>query len=80
MDLEEEILARIKAAQSLDKSAAVSDFQIRVGENGTVLINLKTGKAQLIYDDESKLHDLKDLGLSEGEPDSKAKSSGGSGP
>jgi hypothetical protein len=68
MDLEQEILARIGAAKSLAPDAKVEDFQIRAGENGTVLINLKTGKAQLVYDDDSELHDLKDLRLSEGGP------------
>jgi hypothetical protein len=63
MELENEILARIRAAKSLDTSVKQEDFQIRVGENGTVLINLKTGRAQLIYDDESRLHDLADLSL-----------------
>jgi hypothetical protein len=63
MELEDEILARIRAAKSLDASVKEEDFQIRAGENGTVLINLKTGRAQLIYDDESKLHDLADLSI-----------------
>ena len=61
MDLEEEILARIRAAQSLNPGTKVEDYQVRVGENGTVLINLKTSRAQLVYDDASDLHDLKDL-------------------
>ncbi len=63
MDLDEEILARIKAA--LNKDAKPTDFQVRAGDNGSVLINLKTGKAQLIYDDESELHDFQDLGIKE---------------
>lgn len=61
MDLDDEILARIHAAISLAPGAKVEDFQIRAGDNGTVLINLITGRAQLIYDDDSKLHDLEDL-------------------
>jgi hypothetical protein len=61
MDLEDEILSRIRSAKSLSPELKVEDFQIRAGENGSVLINLKTGKAQLVYDDESKLHDLEDL-------------------
>lgn len=61
MDLEEEILARINAAKALDKTINVSDFQLKVGDNGSVLINLKTSRAQLIYDDDSKLHDIEDL-------------------
>ena len=63
MDLDEEILARIQASKLWDKTSNASDFQIKVGENGTVLINLKTGRAQLLYDDQSELHDLEELGL-----------------
>ena len=61
MELDDEILSRIRASKGWDKDAKISDFQIRVFENGSVLVNLKTGKAQLIYDDESVLHDLDDL-------------------
>ncbi len=63
MDLNEELLLRIKAACSLDKNTSDSDFQIRAGENGSVLINLRTGRADLIYDDESDLHDFEDLNI-----------------
>jgi len=63
MDLDEELLARIRAAQSLNPGTKVEDYQVRVGENGTVLINLKTSRAQLVYDDGSELHDLEDLKL-----------------
>jgi len=35
-----------------------SKFQLKAAENGSILINLKTRRAQLIYDDESELHDL----------------------
>jgi hypothetical protein len=61
MELEDEIVARMRAAKSLDKETKPGDFQIRVAENGSVLVNLKTGRAQLLYDDDSKLHDLEDL-------------------
>jgi hypothetical protein len=61
MELDEELLARIRAAASFDKTVKVSDFQLRAGENGSVLINLRTGLAQLVYDDDSELHDLEDL-------------------
>ena len=61
MELEEELLARIRAAKSLDKGVKTGDFQVRAGENGSVLINLKTGKAQIVYDDNSELHDLDEL-------------------
>ena len=65
VDLDQEIISRIHASKLWDKTSEVSDFQIKVAENGTVLINLKTRRAQLLYDDESELHDLEDLGLSE---------------
>ena len=58
MELEEEILARIRAAKAWDKTAKLTDFQLKAAENGSILINLKTRRAQLIYDDESELHDL----------------------
>ena len=61
MELDDEIISRIRAAKGWDKDAKLSDFQIRAFENGCVLVNIKTGKAQLIYDDESVLHDLDDL-------------------
>ena len=61
MELDEEILARVTAAKSWDKNAKLTDFQLKVAENGSVLINLKTSRAQLIYDEDSELHDLEDL-------------------
>jgi hypothetical protein len=44
-----------------DKDAKLGDFQIRGHENGLVLVNLKTRRAQLLYDQDSELHDWKDL-------------------
>jgi hypothetical protein len=61
MDLDEELRARMRAAASLDPETKPTDFQVRAGLNGTVLINRRTGKAQLVYDDDSELHDLEDL-------------------
>lgn len=61
MVIDEEILARIRAAKVWDKEAKLEDFQIRAAENGFVLINLKTRRAQLLYDDDSELHDLEQL-------------------
>ena len=61
MDIDEEIKARIRAAKSWDKDAKFEDFQIRVAENGYVLINLRTGRGQLIYDEFSELHDVEQL-------------------
>jgi hypothetical protein len=61
MDIDEEIMARIRAAKVWDKDSKLEDFQIRAAENGFVLINLKTGRAQLIYDENSELTDLAKL-------------------
>jgi hypothetical protein len=59
--LDDEILTRIRAAKVWDKNSKIEDFQLRAHENGLVLLNLKTRRAQLLYDEDSKLHDWKDL-------------------
>jgi hypothetical protein len=80
MELEEEILARIRAAKSWDTDAKPGDFQLKAAENGVVLVNLKTSRAQLIYDDTSELNDLEQLFSNDGSagdgiaPSSKTKS------
>jgi len=61
MIIDDEILGRIRAAKVWDKNSRLEDFQIRAGENGFVLLNLRTRRAQLLYDDESELHDLEQL-------------------
>ena len=61
MDIDEEIKARIRAAKAWDRESKFEDFQIMATENGYVLINLKTRRAQLIYDEFSELHDLEQL-------------------
>lgn len=61
MELDEEIRARIRAAKVWDKDSKLEDFQIRTHENGLVLINLKTRRAQLLYDEDSELLDWKQL-------------------
>jgi hypothetical protein len=61
MHIEDEIWARIRAAKVWDKDARLEDFQLRAAGNGYVLINLKTRRAQLIYDESSELHDLEQL-------------------
>jgi len=61
MVIDEEIMARIRAAKAWDKDARLEDFQIKAAENGFVLINLKTRRAQLLYDDDSELTDLEQL-------------------
>ena len=61
MELEEELLARVQAAHSLDKAITLENFQVRAGQSGSVLINLKTGKSFLIFDDDSPLGDFREL-------------------
>jgi hypothetical protein len=61
MNIDEEILARIRAAKAWDREAKLDDFQLKAAENGFVLINLKTRRAQLIYDEDSELSDLDQL-------------------
>lgn len=61
MDIEEEIWARVRATKIWDKEAKLEDFQIKAAENGYVLINLKTRRAYLIYDEFSELHDWEQL-------------------
>jgi hypothetical protein len=61
VSLDDDIMARIRASKSWDKDSKSEDFQIKAGENGSVLINLKTRRAQLIYDEDSELRDLKEL-------------------
>lgn len=61
MTIDDEIMARIRAAKVWDKDAKPEDFQIRADLNGFVLVNLRTGRAQLIYDEYSELRDMQDL-------------------
>ena len=61
VDIDKEIMARINGAKAWDRDSKPEDFQIRAAENGYVLINLKTRRAQLIYDDDSELNDLREL-------------------
>jgi hypothetical protein len=61
MSFDDEILARIRAAKVWDKDSSPRDFQIRGHANGLVLINIKTRRAQLLYDEESELHDWEEL-------------------
>jgi hypothetical protein len=61
MTIDDEIMARIRAAKVWEKDSKLEDFQIRAGDNGFVLVNLKTGRAQLIYDEDSELRDWEEL-------------------
>ena len=53
MTMVRQICHLIREAKALDKSIHVSDYQVKVVENGAVLINLKTGEAALINADAS---------------------------
>jgi hypothetical protein len=61
VDIDKEIMARIDGAKAWDKDSKPEDFQIKAAENGYVLINLKTRRAQLIYDEDSELCDFRKL-------------------
>jgi hypothetical protein len=61
MEIDKEILARIHASKSWDRDSKLEDFQIRAADNGYVLVNIRTGRAQLLYDEDSELHDLEQL-------------------
>jgi hypothetical protein len=61
VSLDDEILARIHAVQIWDKSTKLEDFQLRVAANGSILVNLKTSRAYVIYDEDSELQELRDL-------------------
>ena len=61
MDIDEEIRARIRATKAWDKDSRLQDFQVKAAENGYVLINLKTRRAHLIYDEDSELPGLETL-------------------
>ena len=61
VDIDKEIMARIQGAKAWDKDSRPEDFQIKAAENGYVLINLRTRRAQLIYDDDSELNDFRAL-------------------
>jgi hypothetical protein len=61
MAIDDEIMARIRAAKVWEKDSKLEDFQLRAGDNGFVLVNLKTGRAQLIYDEDSELRDWEEL-------------------
>ena len=61
VDIDKEIMSRINGAKAWDKDSRAEDFQIKAAANGYVLINLKTRRAQLIYDDDSELGDFRQL-------------------
>jgi citrate lyase gamma subunit len=53
MSMASQICNLVREAKASDKTVHVSDFQVKVVENGAVLINLKTREAALIKADES---------------------------
>jgi hypothetical protein len=61
VSLDDEILARIRTVQIWDKNTKLEDFQLQAAANGAVLVNLKTSRAYLIYDEDSELQELRDL-------------------
>ena len=52
--LDDQIFACIEAAKTWDKDAKLEDFQLRVVTNDLVLVNLKTGRAYLLKDEDSE--------------------------
>jgi hypothetical protein len=52
MNIEEKIIARVRAEQIWDTTARLEDFQLRGTPSGYILVNLKTGHRQFIFDDE----------------------------
>ena len=58
MDIDDEIIARVRAAKAWDPGAKLEDFQIRATADGYVLTNLKAGYSQFIFDGSSILDDL----------------------
>lgn len=61
MSLDDQILAHIRADKVWDKGSKPEDYQVRAHPNGIVLVNLKTGRAHLLYDEDSELRDWKEL-------------------
>jgi hypothetical protein len=58
MDIDAEILARVRAAKAWDPSTRLEDFQIRATADGYILTNLKVGYSEFIFDESSSLDDL----------------------
>jgi hypothetical protein len=52
MNIEEKIIARIRSEQTSDTKAKLGDFQLRATPSGYILVNLKNGHRQFIFDDE----------------------------
>jgi hypothetical protein len=59
--LDDQIFACIEAAKTWDKDAKLEDFQLRVVANDLVLVNLRTGRAYRICDEDSEQPDLQDV-------------------
>ena len=52
MSLTQQIASRIRQAKLLGDARGVSDFQLHVTEKGAVLTNLRTHRAELLFDDD----------------------------
>ncbi len=51
MSLTQQIASHIRQAQSVGDASGVSDFQLRVARKGAILVNLKTHRAELLFDE-----------------------------
>lgn len=50
MTLTQQIASHIEHAKILGEAVGVSDFQLRVTRKGAILTNLKTRRAELLFD------------------------------
>lgn len=50
MSISEKIGAHIRRSKVSDPTLHISDFQVRVDKAGAVVINLRTGEAELLLD------------------------------
>ena len=54
MNLTQQIASRIRQARILGDACGVSDFQLRMTEKGAILTNLRTHRAELLFDDDDE--------------------------
>ena len=52
MSLTQQIASRIQKARVLGDANGPSDFQLRVTRKGAILTNLKTHRAELLFDED----------------------------
>ena len=58
MDLTQQIVSRIQEARMLGDANGPSDFQLRVTRKGAILTNLKTHRAELLFDEGEDLEKI----------------------